>query len=162
MNDEFLHVCVFPLPSVNLFPDTCLPLHIFEPRYKDMLQDSMIQNWPIALCSHQQINEYGATCGADYQCVVKHLVKNKTVSGIGRPQLIQNNENSTFDILLKGTGLVELQDVIEMEPYALVRAKKLVVQNDIQPEQRFQLNRIRLALKTCLEERSTVFPALRD
>jgi Lon protease-like protein len=28
---------LFPLPHVVLFPDVCLPLHIFEPRYRQML-----------------------------------------------------------------------------------------------------------------------------
>ncbi len=31
---------VFPLPNVVLFPGTPLPLHIFEPRYRQMVQDA--------------------------------------------------------------------------------------------------------------------------
>ena len=33
-------VPIFPLPNVVLFPDTYLPLHIFEPRYRDMVADA--------------------------------------------------------------------------------------------------------------------------
>jgi Lon protease-like protein len=32
---------IFPLGEVVLFPDTLLPLHIFEPRYRKMLADSL-------------------------------------------------------------------------------------------------------------------------
>ena len=32
---------IFPLGEVVLFPDTLLPLHIFEPRYRKMLSDSL-------------------------------------------------------------------------------------------------------------------------
>jgi uncharacterized protein len=32
---------LFPLPNVVLFPDVCLPLHIFEPRYRDMTADAL-------------------------------------------------------------------------------------------------------------------------
>jgi uncharacterized protein len=32
---------VFPLPSVVLFPNVMLPLHIFEPRYRQMVRDAM-------------------------------------------------------------------------------------------------------------------------
>jgi uncharacterized protein len=32
---------LFPLPDVVLFPDVCLPLHIFEQRYRDMLADAL-------------------------------------------------------------------------------------------------------------------------
>ena len=31
---------IFPLPNVVLFPDTYLPLHIFEPRYREMVADA--------------------------------------------------------------------------------------------------------------------------
>jgi Lon protease-like protein len=32
---------VFPLPSVVLFPNVFLPLHIFEPRYREMVRDAL-------------------------------------------------------------------------------------------------------------------------
>ena len=33
-------VPIFPLPTVVFFPKTYLPLHIFEPRYREMIQDA--------------------------------------------------------------------------------------------------------------------------
>src|ERR1043166_1140480 len=33
---------VFPLPNVVLFPKTYLPLHIFEPRYRQMVDDAVM------------------------------------------------------------------------------------------------------------------------
>jgi uncharacterized protein len=32
---------IFPLPNVVLFPNVSLPLHIFEPRYRDMVKDAL-------------------------------------------------------------------------------------------------------------------------
>jgi Lon protease-like protein len=32
---------LFPLPNVVLFPNVFLPLHIFEPRYRDMVSDAV-------------------------------------------------------------------------------------------------------------------------
>jgi len=32
---------VFPLPATVLFPKTYLPLHIFEPRYREMVEDAL-------------------------------------------------------------------------------------------------------------------------
>ena len=32
---------VFPLPSAVLFPNTVLPLHIFEPRYRNLVADAL-------------------------------------------------------------------------------------------------------------------------
>ncbi|MBI3803787.1 MAG: LON peptidase substrate-binding domain-containing protein [Nitrospirae bacterium] len=34
-------VPLFPLPTVVLFPKTYLPLHIFEPRYREMVEDAL-------------------------------------------------------------------------------------------------------------------------
>jgi Lon protease-like protein len=34
-------VPIFPLGEVVLFPDTLLPLHIFEPRYREMVADAL-------------------------------------------------------------------------------------------------------------------------
>src|SRR5690349_14195750 len=32
---------IFPLPNVVLFPNVFLPLHIFEPRYREMVHDAL-------------------------------------------------------------------------------------------------------------------------
>jgi Lon protease-like protein len=34
---------IFPLPTVVFFPETYLPLHIFEPRYREMIQEASTQ-----------------------------------------------------------------------------------------------------------------------
>jgi uncharacterized protein len=39
MNDLPTHVPLFPLPNAVLFPGVPLPLHIFEPRYREMVRD---------------------------------------------------------------------------------------------------------------------------
>jgi uncharacterized protein len=36
-------VPIFPLPTVVFFPETYLPLHIFEPRYREMVHDTSAQ-----------------------------------------------------------------------------------------------------------------------
>ena len=35
---------VFPLPATVLFPKTYLPLHIFEPRYREMIEDALSES----------------------------------------------------------------------------------------------------------------------
>ena len=36
-----LRVPIFPLPEVVFFPETVLPLHVFEPRYRQMVADCL-------------------------------------------------------------------------------------------------------------------------
>lgn len=40
---------IFPLPSIVFFPETYLPLHIFEPRYREMVQDASSQGHCIGM-----------------------------------------------------------------------------------------------------------------
>jgi uncharacterized protein len=35
---------IFPLPSAVLFPGTAIPLHIFEPRYRELIQDCLAED----------------------------------------------------------------------------------------------------------------------
>jgi len=37
-------ISVFPLSNFILFPNTSVPLNIFEPRYVEMINDSMKSN----------------------------------------------------------------------------------------------------------------------
>src|ERR1700722_7371434 len=42
---EFSNRCrLFPLPDVGLFPHAVLPLHIFEPRYRQMTEDALARD----------------------------------------------------------------------------------------------------------------------
>ena len=40
-DSDLLRVAMFPLPNVVLLPGGLLPLHIFEPRYRDMTRDAL-------------------------------------------------------------------------------------------------------------------------
>ena len=40
---------IFPLPGALLFPGMHLPLHIFEPRYRAMVSDSMARDRRIGM-----------------------------------------------------------------------------------------------------------------
>ena len=47
---------VFPLSNFIIFPDTTVPLNIFEPRYVDMIKDSMKTNKLIGLIQPKKKN----------------------------------------------------------------------------------------------------------
>lgn len=43
-------VRMFPLPDLVMFPHVMQPLHIFEPRYRDLLNDALDSDGLIAMC----------------------------------------------------------------------------------------------------------------
>src|SRR5512141_2676626 len=48
---------LFPLPNVVLFPNVFLPLHIFEPRYREMVADTLAGDRFIGMVLLQPGNE---------------------------------------------------------------------------------------------------------
>jgi uncharacterized protein len=78
------HVRLFPLPNLVLFPHVVQPLHIFEPRYCDMLADALAHDRLIAMALLQQgwENEYqGRPALAATVCVGKVISHTPTEDG---------------------------------------------------------------------------------
>src|SRR5581483_1829444 len=38
---SLVEIAIFPLPRVQLFPHALLPLHVFEPRYRELVRDAL-------------------------------------------------------------------------------------------------------------------------
>lgn len=51
---------VFPLPSTVLFPGVAMPLHMFEPRYRELARDAADTDGVFALASHPRPGESSA------------------------------------------------------------------------------------------------------
>jgi len=43
-------ICIFPIPGCVTFPGTIFPLHVFEPRYREMIQHCLDTDTPVAIC----------------------------------------------------------------------------------------------------------------
>jgi Lon protease-like protein len=50
-------ISIFPLANAVFFPNTILPLNIFEPRYKKMVEDSLATNKMIGMIQTRQSND---------------------------------------------------------------------------------------------------------
>ena len=48
---------LFPLPGAILFPRSQLPLHIFEPRYREMVRDTIDGAGRIAMIQPHRLDE---------------------------------------------------------------------------------------------------------
>ena len=51
-------LAVFPLSNFIIFPKTTVPLNIFEPRYIDMINDSMKSNKLIGMIQPKKSNDF--------------------------------------------------------------------------------------------------------
>ena len=98
---------VFPLPTTVFYPGTPLPLHIFEPRYREMTADALEgkrtigmvllkPNWEEDYFDKPQIFSTG--CVGDIQKVIKHPdgKYNFTLMGLRRFRIIKEEEGKPY------------------------------------------------------------------
>jgi len=98
---------LFPL-DVVLFPGTPLPLHIFEPRYKEMIAECLAQNrtFGVVRAVEQGLADVG--CTAEIVTVVKEYPDGRldlVTEGRKRFELVRINQERSFlqaEILLIG------------------------------------------------------------
>jgi Lon protease-like protein len=118
---ELEEVSVFPLPSTVFFPDTDLPLHLFEERYRAMAEDRITHgNGVIAI----------ALLRPGYEAEYDGRPAIHTVAGIGRVIAHRKNQSGTHDIVLRGLGRVRLDELpMGDRPYRLAKATPLRTTN---------------------------------
>ncbi len=89
---------LFPL-DVVLFPGTPLPLHIFEPRYKEMIAECLAQNrvFGVVRAAEEALAEVG--CTAEIVTVVKEYPDGRLdliAEGRKRFELLEVNKDRSF------------------------------------------------------------------
>ena len=47
-------IAIFPIPDCVTFPGTVFPLHVFEPRYRQMIKHCLETGMPVAICHTQK------------------------------------------------------------------------------------------------------------
>jgi Lon protease-like protein len=111
-----IHIPIFPLPDVVLFPHTMLPLHIFEPRYRQMVQDCLTGDRRLAMALLKpgwEKDYYGRP-------------PIHAVAGAG--EIVQHEElpDGRFNIVVRGTMRIGITAELPPDlPYRVVRAKPL-------------------------------------
>jgi Lon protease-like protein len=94
-------VPVFPLPKLVMFPGTLLPLHIFEPRYRDMLRDCLATKDRLLAVTQLRPGwepEYNRS-PAIYD-----------VAGVGSIEEHRHNPDGTYDVVLRAFARVRLEE----------------------------------------------------
>ena len=88
---------IFPLSNFIIFPETAVPLNIFEPRYIQMIDDSTKTNKLIGMVQHKKTSELKKPDLYDVGCIGKITSFNETndgrylivISGITRFKIIE-------------------------------------------------------------------------
>ena len=117
--DELASLPVFPLPRVVFFPGSVLPLHLFEPRYRAMVE-ACIESGSLAMA----VALLQPGFEADYEGRPPIF----PVAGAGRIVEHQRNDDGTFDIILQGITRVRLEESAEEpeRPFRMASATPMV------------------------------------
>ena len=96
---------VFPLSNFIIFPKTTVPLNIFEPRYIDMINDSMKSDKLIGMIQPLSLNNIRQTVSDLHQ-----------VGCLGKITSFKETENEQY--------LIELKGIIRFEIISEIKSKK--------------------------------------
>ena len=107
---------IFPLPNCVLLPGGLLPLHVFEPRYRELTRDCLADSKLLAIARLQPGHE---TAYFGRPPIYTH-------AGLGRIICSDELADGRFHILLRGVGRVRVMEELDAErSYRRVRATLL-------------------------------------
>jgi len=102
-------VPVMTLPNV-LFPQALLPLYIFEPRYRQMLADSLKSSRMFSVAMQKPGYTRETPC---------------QIAGLGLIRVSVAHEDGTSHLILQGLTRVELVSTIQTKPYRIQAIRPL-------------------------------------
>ncbi len=104
---QFAEVPVFPLPHVVLFPGAVLPLHIFEPRYRTMMEVALASDRLLCMANtleSERSNALGQPALRD-------------IAGLGEIVDHERLPDGRFHLLLMGRCRVNLKELDFRPPF---------------------------------------------
>lgn len=93
-------VAVFPLPKMVVFPGQTISLHIFEPRYRHMVNYCLKENMHLALCHPQKL--------------IKETPKSPSIK-----KAINSNHNTYSPSKILSSGIIEIKKIFPDGRYLL-------------------------------------------
>ncbi|MGC6505450.1 MAG: LON peptidase substrate-binding domain-containing protein [Coraliomargaritaceae bacterium] len=103
-------VPVMTMGGMVLFPQAVMPLHIFEPRYREMLDEVLASDRIFAVAALDESND------GNKDKELPHLI-----AGIGVVRACRTNEDGTSNLVLQGLARVRLEAITAEQPFRKAR-----------------------------------------
>lgn len=100
---------VMVLPGVTLFPNSLLPLYIFEPRYREMLEEALGTGRMLAMAMPRDEEESEV----------------ELIAGAGLVRACIRNEDGTSNLILQGVSRVRFTGWVQHHPYRIASIETL-------------------------------------
>jgi Lon protease-like protein len=131
-----LVVPVFPLPNAILFPRARLPLYIFEPRYRQMVDEALQSDRYISVTLLQEQD--------------KDMVTTADICGLGQITDVERLPKDEKNIVLTGLVRVRLLKQVTTEPYIKAEVARLSEKQPTPAKHEILFGRMRDAVKEWL------------
>ena len=127
---------IFPLSNFIVFPETTVPLNIFEPRYLQMIDDTMANNRIIGMIQPKKTGNLKNPDLFDVGCVCRIISFNET-------------EDGRYIIIIKGLNRFKIVNEIDnRKDYRELNVNYNLYKNDENSNQEnFEFNNIKKILK---------------
>jgi len=136
---------IFPLPGAVLLPGGLLPLHIFEPRYRDMTRDALAGHGLIAMAQPlepESAESVDPAVGA--------------FMGVGRIIASEELDDGRYFIVLRGVGRVQMVREVETDAlYRTILARPVADSSEGDPQ---RLREAETALRTLADSVAGALP----
>ena len=127
MGKFLIEVALFPIPGMVAFPGTIVPLHVFEPRYRQMVTDAVEQNRMIAVC-HTKKEIRPAKDGQSMQDALKNnqaTYQPVEVFSAGICEIIDTTADGRVYIHISMSKRLQLVPEVQTLPYRIVACSEL-------------------------------------
>jgi Lon protease-like protein len=101
---------VMTLPNATLFPRALLPIYIFEPRYRRMLDETLHSHRMMIIAMRK------AGVAREVPC---------SIAGLGVVRVCVQNADGTSHLILEGLSRVELGQTVRHKPFRINRFQAL-------------------------------------
>ena len=127
MAKSLIEIALFPIPGMVAFPGTIVPLHVFEPRYRQMVTDAVEQNRMIAVC-HTKKEIRPAKDGQSMQDALKNdqaTYRPVEVFSAGICEIIDTTADGRVYIHISMSKRLQLVHEVQTLPYRIVACSEL-------------------------------------
>lgn len=107
-------VPLFPLPNVVLFPNTPLPLYVFEERYRTMIREVIAGDGELIIALLRAGSE------SNYSSAEVH-----EVACLGKIESYEELEDGKYNIVVVGVQRVRITGEVHHSPYRLVEVETI-------------------------------------
>lgn len=124
---ESFEVALFPIPNLVAFPGTVVPLHVFEPRYRQLVHDSVRDNRLVAV-SHVLKTVSQPKQEQDLETALRSnqaTYKPCQIFSAGAVEIMQTTDDGRLLAQITMTHRLTLAEDLQTLPYRIVRCTEV-------------------------------------